>query len=129
MKRLKTTIIKIIFLLLFITPKIFFSQEILKPTNEKTYTEYMDKVLEPLIKNDSKKFKNEILYDRVYPMAKLDIFNDRSVAYGRPICMRQTWNTECQGKYKTIDRLSDIMYLCFGKQVWYGYCNIYSVNN
>jgi 5'(3')-deoxyribonucleotidase len=45
---------------------------------------------------------------------KLDIFNDRSVAYGRPICMKTTWNTECQKKYMSIDRLSDLIGRCFG---------------
>ena len=45
---------------------------------------------------------------------KLDIFNDRSVAYGRPICMKQTWNQESQKKYMTIDRLSDITTRLFG---------------
>ena len=45
---------------------------------------------------------------------KLDKFNDRSVAYGRPICMKQTWNTESQKKYMTIERLSDLMGRVFG---------------
>ena len=45
---------------------------------------------------------------------KLDIFNERSVAYGRPICMRQTWNQESQKKYMTIDRLSDLIDRLFG---------------
>ena len=45
---------------------------------------------------------------------KLDIFNDRSVAYGRPICYKQTWNQDSQKKYMTIDRLSDIMTRVFG---------------
>ena len=45
---------------------------------------------------------------------KLDIFNDRSVSYGKPICMKQTWNQESQKKYMTIDRLSDIMTRVFG---------------
>ena len=45
---------------------------------------------------------------------KLDIFNERSVAYGRPICMRQTWNQESQKKYMTIDRLSDLVGRLFG---------------
>ena len=45
---------------------------------------------------------------------KLDIFNDRSVAYGRPICYRQTWNQDSQKKYMTIDKLSDIMGRVFG---------------
>ena len=41
-------------------------------------------------------------------------FADRSVSYGRPICFKQTWNPECQKKYMTIDRLSDIMTRCYG---------------
>ena len=45
---------------------------------------------------------------------KLDIFNDRSVAYGRPICFRQTWNQDSQKKYMTIERLSDLIGKCFG---------------
>jgi len=45
---------------------------------------------------------------------KLKIFNDRSVAYGRPICYKQTWNQDSQKKYMTIDRLSDIMTRVFG---------------
>ena len=45
---------------------------------------------------------------------KLDIFNDRSVAYGRSICYKQTWNESCQDKYMTIDRLSDIIGRLFG---------------
>ena len=46
---------------------------------------------------------------------KLDIFNDRSVAYGKPICYKQTWNTESQKKYMTINRLSDIIGRVFGE--------------
>ena len=45
---------------------------------------------------------------------KLDIFNDRSVAYGRPICYKQTWIPECQKKYMTIERLSDLVDKVFG---------------
>ena len=45
---------------------------------------------------------------------KLDIFNDRSVAYGRPICMKTTWNEQSQKKYMTIERLSDIVGRVFG---------------
>ena len=45
---------------------------------------------------------------------KLDIFNDRSVSYGKSICMKTTWNQESQKKYMTIDRLSDIMTKVFG---------------
>ena len=45
---------------------------------------------------------------------KLDIFKDRSVAYGNSICYRQSWNQDSQKKYMTIDRLSDIMTRVFG---------------
>ena len=40
---------------------------------------------------------------------KLNDFNKKSVVGGVPICMKQTWNTECQTKYMSIDRLSDII--------------------
>ena len=46
--------------------------------------------------------------------SKLDKFKDRSVAYGRPICMSQTWNQESQEKYMTIQRLSDLTTRVFG---------------
>ena len=39
---------------------------------------------------------------------KLEQFANESVNGGEAICMRQTWNTKCHNKYKTIDRLSDI---------------------
>ena len=45
---------------------------------------------------------------------KLDIFKERSVAYGNSICYKQTWNQDSQKKYMTIDRLSDIMTRVFG---------------
>tara|TARA_Y100000593_G_C4303282_1_gene334465 strand:- start:1319 stop:1882 length:564 start_codon:yes stop_codon:yes gene_type:complete len=45
---------------------------------------------------------------------KLDIFKERSINYGNPICFKQTWNTESQKKYTTIDRLSDIIGRLFG---------------
>ena len=45
---------------------------------------------------------------------KLDTFKNRSIERGSPICYRQTWNQECQKKYMTIDRLSDIMGRVFG---------------
>ena len=45
---------------------------------------------------------------------KLDKFKERSVAYGRPICMKQTWNQDSQKKYMTIERLSDLIGKCFG---------------
>ena len=40
---------------------------------------------------------------------KLNDFNDKSITGGRPICMKQTWNKECQTKYMSIDRLSDLI--------------------
>ena len=45
---------------------------------------------------------------------KLEIFNERSVNYGKAIRYRQTWNESCQDKYMTIDRLSDIIGKVFG---------------
>ena len=45
---------------------------------------------------------------------KLEIFNERSVNYGKAIRYRQTWNESCQDKYMTIDRLSDIIGKLFG---------------
>ena len=42
---------------------------------------------------------------------KLEDFNKKSIVGGIPICMKQTWNQECQKKYMSIDRLSDIMSL------------------
>ena len=46
--------------------------------------------------------------------SKLSRFKKQSINNGVPICYRQTWNTKSQKKYITIDRLSDIMYVCFG---------------
>ena len=46
---------------------------------------------------------------------KLDIFKDRSVAYGTPICYKQTWNQDSQKKYMTINKLSDIIGRVFGE--------------
>ena len=40
---------------------------------------------------------------------KLEDFDKQSVNGGRAICMRQTWNQECHTKYKSIDRLSDLI--------------------
>jgi len=42
---------------------------------------------------------------------KLEQFANESVNDGEAICMNQTWNTKCHTKYKTIDRLSDIISL------------------
>ena len=46
--------------------------------------------------------------------AKLKKFNDRSVNHGHSICMKQSWNKECQESSMSIDRLSDIMTICYG---------------
>ena len=45
---------------------------------------------------------------------KLKSFKLKSILNGNPICYRQTWNTSCQNKYMTIDRLSDIIGKLFG---------------
>ena len=42
---------------------------------------------------------------------KLNDFNEWSVNEGKSICMKQTWNQECQNSDLSIDRLSDIMSL------------------
>ena len=46
--------------------------------------------------------------------AKLKKFKERSVSYGVPICMNQTWNKNVRDKYMNIDRLSDILTTIFG---------------
>ena len=47
--------------------------------------------------------------------AKLGMFKKKSINKGVPICFRQTWNTKSQKSKLTIDRLTDLMYVCFGK--------------
>ena len=47
--------------------------------------------------------------------AKLGMFKKKSITGGVPIVFRQTWNTKSQKSKLTIDRLSDLMYVCFGK--------------
>ena len=42
---------------------------------------------------------------------KISDFNEKSVNDGKAICMKQSWNQECQNSDLTIDRLSDIMSL------------------
>ena len=42
---------------------------------------------------------------------KLDDFDKKSINGGTAICMKQSWNQECHTKYKSIDRLSDLMTL------------------
>ena len=46
--------------------------------------------------------------------SKLKKFNERSVNHGHSICMKQSWNKECQDSSMSIDRLSDIMTRVFG---------------
>ena len=45
---------------------------------------------------------------------KLKDFREKSVVGGTSICMKQSWNKECQDSSMSIDRLSDIMSLVFG---------------
>jgi 5'(3')-deoxyribonucleotidase len=45
---------------------------------------------------------------------KLDIFNERSVSYGKSICYKQTWNHKHQTEYMVIDRLGDLIGKLFG---------------
>ena len=40
---------------------------------------------------------------------KLEKFEKESVTGGKAICMKQSWNQECHTKYKSIDRLSDLI--------------------
>ncbi|MCF6307977.1 MAG: hypothetical protein L3J09_08480 [Flavobacteriaceae bacterium] len=76
----------------FVTNKLF-SQDILQPTNEKSYTEYMDNVLESLKLNDVSEFRNGILYDRVYPQARLITFNTAdSINTSNYNHFRSSWN-------------------------------------
>ena len=48
----------------------------------------------------------DVLID--YSPEKLDDFDKKSINGGKPICMKQSWNTNSQKKYVSIDRLSDI---------------------
>lgn len=61
MKRL----LQILFLFLFIQA---YSQQILQPSNETSYTEYMDKILEDIEVNDKSRITNGILYDRAFQL-------------------------------------------------------------
>ena len=45
---------------------------------------------------------------------KLKDFNERSVNHGHSICMKQSWNKECQNSSMSIGRLSDITSMVFG---------------
>jgi 5'(3')-deoxyribonucleotidase len=45
---------------------------------------------------------------------KLNDFKEKSIVGGVPICMKQSWNKQCQNSSISIDRLSDVMSLVFG---------------
>ena len=55
--------------------------------------------------------QKEITHDDNGATIKLKVpgFNKKSVSGGKSICMKQTWNQECHTKYKSIDRLSDLI--------------------
>lgn len=53
--------------------------------NKKTYTTEMDNLFSNLKKNDIKEFKNGILYDRVYSIARLESFNKTNSSNGKNI--------------------------------------------
>ena len=44
---------------------------------------------------------------------KLKDFKEKSVVGGVPICMKQSWNKQCQNNSMSIDRLSDITTMIF----------------
>ena len=45
---------------------------------------------------------------------KLKKFTEASVSNGKAICMKQSWNQQCQNSTMSIDRLSDIIGKLFG---------------
>ncbi len=98
-------------LILFSHPVL--AQEILKPSDEKTYTEYIDKVLEDILINDTARIKNKILYDRVFPVARLDIFND-SINVSNFKHFIQAWNelniARIDTAFMPVEKLTTIAY-------------------
>ena len=44
---------------------------------------------------------------------KLKKFTEASVSNGKAICMKQSWNKQCQNSTMSIDRLSDITTMIF----------------
>ena len=42
------------------------------------------------------------------------MFTNKSVSGGKAICMKQSWNKQCQNSTMSIDRLSDIIGKVFG---------------
>jgi hypothetical protein len=89
------------------------AQEILQPTNEKSYTEYVDKILQDIKLNDVSNIKNGILYDRVFPIAKLETFND-SVNISNYEHFLQSWNelskADITQNIKSINEIEEIAY-------------------
>jgi len=89
------------------------AQEILQPTNEKSYTEYIDKILQNIKLNDVDNIKNGILYDRVFPVAKLETFND-SLNTSNYEHFLQSWNelskAEINQSIKTINEIEKIAF-------------------
>jgi len=91
------------------------AQNILRPSSEKTYTEYMDKVLRSLRMNDVNEFKNGILYDRVYPLARLDSFNTiDSINRSNYSHFKRSWNelynASTNPNFLTLQNIDDIAY-------------------
>ena len=62
-----------------------------------------------LLKNE-KDIKALVAYELEYKK-KLDDFNKMSVNGGKAVCMKQSWNRQCQKSNISIDRLSDIISL------------------
>tara|TARA_Y100000034_G_scaffold36357_1_gene44778 strand:+ start:4874 stop:5431 length:558 start_codon:yes stop_codon:yes gene_type:complete len=60
--------------------------------------------------HDKWKANTDILIDD--SISKLKKFQENS--NGIPICMKRNWNKKCWNKYISINRLSDIMSICFG---------------
>ncbi len=89
------------------------AQEILQPTNEKSYTEYVDKILQDIKLNDVNNIKNGILYDRVFPVSKLETFND-SINISNYEHFLQSWNelakADINQNIKDIDEIEKSAY-------------------
>ncbi|HIP33233.1 MAG TPA: hypothetical protein EYG89_00520 [Bacteroidia bacterium] len=89
------------------------AQKILQPTNEKSYTEYVDKILQDLKLNDVSNIKNGILFDRIFSVAKLETFND-SINTSNYEHFIQSWkeinNAKINGNFNSIEDLEKIAY-------------------
>ncbi len=85
----------------------------MQPTNEKSYTEYVDKILQDIKLNDVNNIKNGILYDRVFPVSKLETFND-SINISNYEHFLQSWNelakADINQNIKNIDEIEKIAY-------------------